>query len=143
MLGRNGSGKCSAYPPLVAKMRCGESGPDAWVTWRNADERYRTRSRSYASPAPTDTVPDLSGIVALESPIRSPYADGLPMRAVPGDTVGFAKIDEFKGLENDTVMVADLLEPRFSERDPVPCVVATARPRSVLARVSRTFTGLL
>ena len=61
--------------------------------------------------------------------------DELLMRAVPGDTVGFANIDEFKGLENDTVMAADLLEPRFSERDPVSRVVAMARPRSVLACV--------
>ena len=46
------------------------------------------------------------------------------MRAVPGDTVGFVKIDEFKERENDAVMVADLLETRFSEHDPVSQIVA-------------------
>ena len=39
------------------------------------------------------------------------------MQAARGDTVGFVEIDEFKDLENDIVMVADLPAQRSCERD--------------------------
>lgn len=65
------------------------------------------------------------------------------MRAVPGDKVGFAKIDEFKRLENDAVMVADLPEPRFWEHDPVSHYVDDESSATVLALVSRSSSGLL
>lgn len=64
--------------------------------------------------------------------------DAFSMRALPGDTVGFARIDEFKGLENDAVIVVDLPEPRFWNRDPVSHYVAMSRPRSVLSLVCRS-----
>lgn len=80
---------------------------------------------------------------AKEPSGRERRLDELPMRAVPGDTVGFAKIDEFKGLENDAVMVAALLEPRFWEHDLASHYVAMSRPQSVLVLVSRTSSGFL
>ena len=49
------------------------------------------------------------------------------MRAVPGDTVGFAKVDGFEGPENDAVdavIVFDLPEPRFWQRGTVSHYVA-------------------
>lgn len=61
--------------------------------------------------------------------------DEFSMRAVPRDRVGFARIDEFKGLENDAVIVADLPDPRHWRRDPVSHYVAMSRPRSVLSLV--------
>lgn len=63
--------------------------------------------------------------------------DAFSMRALPGDTVGFARIDEFKGLENDAVIVVDLPDPRFWNDDPVSHYVAMSRPRSVLSLVCR------
>ena len=64
--------------------------------------------------------------------------DEFSMRAVPGDTVGFARIDEFKGLENDAVIVVDLPDPRFWNGDLVSHYVAMSRPRSVLSLVCRS-----
>ncbi|MDE0040301.1 MAG: NERD domain-containing protein [Gammaproteobacteria bacterium] len=73
--------------------------------------------------------------VGSESPHEIRRLDEFSMRAVPRDTVGFARIDEFKGLENDAVIVADLPDPRHSRRDPVSHYVAMSRPRSVLSLV--------
>ena len=52
------------------------------------------------------------------------------LRAVSGDAVGFAKADEFKGLENDAVTVADLPEPWLWKHDPISGCVAMSRPDS-------------
>ena len=61
------------------------------------------------------------------------------MRAVPGDKVGFAKIDEFKGLENDAVIVADLPEPRFWENEPS---LAIRSDESSAIRVGARFSNV-
>ena len=34
--------------------------------------------------------------------------DEYSMRSIPGDKVGFARIDEFKGLENEAILLVDL-----------------------------------
>ena len=63
--------------------------------------------------------------------------DEYSMRAMPGDKVGFAKIDEFKGLENDAVIVVDLPDPLVADRS-VAHYVAMSRARSVLSLVHRS-----
>ena len=63
--------------------------------------------------------------------------DEYSMRAMPGDKVGFAKIDEFKGLENDAVIVVDLPDPLVANRS-VAHYVAMSRARSVLSLIHRT-----
>ena len=40
--------------------------------------------------------------------------DEYSMREIPGDKVGFARIEEFKGLENEAIVVVDLPAPRWS-----------------------------
>ena len=62
--------------------------------------------------------------------------DEYSMRAMPGDKVGFAKIDEFKGLENDAVIVVDLPDPLVAARS-VAHYVAMSRARSVLSLIHR------
>ncbi len=80
---------------------------------------------------------DESSVSAIrdDSPHGVRRLDEFSMRAVPRDTVGFARIDEFKGLENDAVIVADLPDPQHWRRDPVSHYVAMSRPRSVLSLV--------
>ncbi len=62
--------------------------------------------------------------------------DEFSMRAMPRDKVGFAKIDEFKGLENDAVIVVDLPDPSVAERSAAH-YVAMSRARSVLSLIHR------
>ena len=63
--------------------------------------------------------------------------DEYSMRAMPGDKVGFARIDEFKGLENDAVIVVDLPDPLVAADRSVAHYVAMSRARSVLSLVHR------
>ena len=63
--------------------------------------------------------------------------DEYSMRALPGDTVGFARIEEFKGLENEAIVVADLPVPDETNRDSTAHYVAMSRARSVLSLVYR------
>ena len=48
---------------------------------------------------------------------------------------GFAKIDEFKGLENDAIIVADLPDPILTGDKSVAHYVAMSRARSVLSLI--------
>lgn len=83
---------------------------------------------------------DESSVSAMpgDSPHGVRRLDEFAMRAIPRDTVGFARIDQFKGLENDAVIVADLPDPQHFRRDPVSHYVAMSRPRSVLSLVCRS-----
>ena len=87
---------------------------------------------------------DESSVAAMPRDVfqRIRRLDEFSMRAVPGNTVGFARVDEFKGLENDAVIVVDLPDPRLWKRDPVSHYVAMSRPRSVLSLVCRPPSGL-
>ena len=62
--------------------------------------------------------------------------DEFSMRARRRTTIGFAKIDEFKGLENDAVIVIDLPEPKRGHATAAH-YVAMSRPRSVLSLIHR------
>ena len=57
------------------------------------------------------------------------------MRSLPGDKVGFARIDEFKGLENEAVMVLDLPTPNVATQNAAAHYVAMSRARSVLSLI--------
>ena len=60
------------------------------------------------------------------------------MREVPGDKVGFAKIEDFKGLENEAIVVVDLSAPAAADRKSAEHYVAMSRARSVLSLIYRT-----
>ena len=64
--------------------------------------------------------------------------DEYSMRRMPGDKVGFARIDEFKGLENEAVVVVDLLPPDRADRNQAAHYVAMSRARSVLSLIYRS-----
>ena len=63
--------------------------------------------------------------------------DEYSMRAVPGDKVGFAMIEEFKGLENEAIVVVDLPAPDGADRKSAAHYVAMSRARSVLSLIHR------
>ena len=63
--------------------------------------------------------------------------DEYSMRRIQGDKVGFARIDEFKGLENEAIVVVDLPAPNGGDPYiPAHCV-AMSRARSVLSLIRR------
>ena len=57
------------------------------------------------------------------------------MRAIPVDKVGFARIEEFKGLENEAIIVVDLPAPDEANPDSAAHYVAMSRARSVLSLI--------
>ena len=63
--------------------------------------------------------------------------DEYSVRRIPGDKVGFARIDEFKGLENEAIIVVDLSAPNQTNRESAPHYVAMTRARSLLSIVQR------
>ena len=61
--------------------------------------------------------------------------DAYSIRGLPGSKVGFAKIEEFKGLENEAIIVVDLPAPAAANRHSAEHYVAMSRARSVLSLV--------
>ena len=61
--------------------------------------------------------------------------DEYSMRAIPGDKVGFARIEEFKGLENEAIIVMDLPPPDGMDPKSAEHYVAMSRARSVLSLI--------
>ena len=61
--------------------------------------------------------------------------DEYSMRGTSHDKVGFARIDQFKGLENEAIIVVDLPEPDETSRDGANHYVAMSRARTVLSLV--------
>ena len=57
------------------------------------------------------------------------------MRGTAGDKVGFARIDQFKGLENEAIIVVDLPKPDEVSGDLAAHYVSMSRARSVLSLV--------
>ena len=63
--------------------------------------------------------------------------DEYSMRSLPVDKVGFARIDEFKGLENEAIVVVDLSVPSGAGGNEAAHYVAMSRARSVLSLIRR------
>ena len=63
--------------------------------------------------------------------------DEYSMRSLPVDKVGFARIDEFKGLENEAIIVVDLPAPSEANGNGAAHYVAMSRARSVLSLIHR------
>ena len=66
--------------------------------------------------------------------------DEYSMRSPPVDKVGFARIDEFKGLENEAIVVVDLPAPNAGVPDMSAQYVAMSRARSVLSLIRRDLS---
>ena len=69
--------------------------------------------------------------------------DEYSMRATPGNVVGFARIDEFKGLENEAIIVIDLSSSGDRGKNAAMQYVAMSRARSVLSIVNAEFSETL
>ncbi len=65
--------------------------------------------------------------------------DEYSMRTTPGDRIGFARIDEFKGLENQAVIVVDLPPPDKARPHLSEHYVAMTRGRSVLSIIQTEY----
>ena len=83
--------------------------------------------------SPFDYAESSAALLSGELSSRLQRLDEYSMRAIPGDRVGFARIDEFKGLENQAVIVLDLPPPRDADSKSPEHYVAVTRARSVLS----------
>ena len=66
--------------------------------------------------------------------------DEYSMRATHRDKVGFARIDEFKGLENQAIIVVDLPPPDGTRRNSPEHYVAMTRARSLLSIIQAEYS---
>ena len=66
--------------------------------------------------------------------------DEYSMRATPRNAIGFARIDEFKGLENEAIIVVDLSSSGDRGGNSAMRYVAMSRARSVLSIVDTEFS---
>lgn len=75
-------------------------------------------------------------LMPLDSVRRVQRLDEYSMRHIPGDSIGFARIEEFKGLENEAIIVVDLPAPgATAARSSSEHYVAMSRARSLLSLV--------
>ena len=88
---------------------------------------------------------DLADSSIAEMPVdaarRIRRLDEYSMRSPPVDKVGFARIDEFKGLENEAIVVMDLPAPNAGDPYMAAQYVAMSRARSVLSLIRRDVSG--
>ncbi len=73
--------------------------------------------------------------IAPEMSERLCRLDEYSMREMPVDRVGFARIKDFKGLENEAIIVVDLPRPDESGRTSADLYVAMSGARSVLSLI--------
>ena len=129
------------------------AGPD--VRWQTVPDRRQSAERAAREICELVDVGGLApGSVTILSPcdlaessvaLMSPDAvcrvrklDEYSMREMPGDKVGFARIEDFKGLENEAIVVVDLPAPAAADRKSAEHYVAMSRARSVLSLIYRT-----
>ena len=131
-------------------VRGAGAGPDV----RSLTVRSRTESGARVAREIVDLV-DIGGLSPGSVTILSPFEfdessaalipsevvdrvrrlDEYSMRAIPVDKVGFARIEEFKGLENEAIIVVDLPAPDEANPDSAAHYVAMSRARSVLSLI--------
>ena len=85
--------------------------------------------------APYDLSESSVALMPRDVGCRIRRLDEYSMRKVPGDKVGFAKIEDFKGLENEAIIVVDLPAPAAADRQSAEHYVAMSRARSVLSLI--------
>ena len=74
--------------------------------------------------SPFDYAKSSVAYVPAEVADRICCLDEYSVRSIPGDKVGFARIDEFKGLENEAIIVVDLFAPNQTNRESAAHYVA-------------------
>ena len=87
--------------------------------------------------SPCDSAESSVALMPRDVARRVRRLDEFSMREVSGDKIGFAKIGDFKGLENEAIIVVDLPAPAAVGRDSAEHYVAMSRARSVLSLIYR------
>ena len=87
--------------------------------------------------SPFDLAESSVALMPPDAARRVRRLDEYSMREAPGDKVGFARIGEFKGLENEAIVVVDLPAPEGAGRRSAEHYVAMSRARSVLSLIHR------
>ena len=87
--------------------------------------------------SPFDLAESSVALMPPDAARRVRRLDEYSMRDAPGDRVGFARIGEFKGLENEAIVVVDLPAPDGTDRRSAEHYVAMSRARSVLSLIHR------
>ncbi|MXX90294.1 MAG: hypothetical protein F4213_01760 [Boseongicola sp. SB0677_bin_26] len=85
--------------------------------------------------APVDFAESSISITPRDAVSRVRPLDEYSMRDMPKDKVGFAKIGDFKGLENEAIIVVDLPPPGKNGENRAEHYVAMSRARSVLSLI--------
>ena len=88
--------------------------------------------------SPRDFAESSVALMPSDVACRVRKLDEYSMREMPGDKVGFARIEDFKGLENEAIVVVDLPAPAATDRKLAEHYVAMSRARSVLSLIYRT-----
>ena len=88
--------------------------------------------------SPRDFAESSVALMPSDVACRVRKLDEYSMREMPGDKVGFARIEDFKGLENEAIIVVDLPAPAGADRKLAEHYVAMSRARSVLSLIYRT-----
>ena len=91
--------------------------------------------------SPLDYAESTAAMMPREIAHRVRRLDDYSMRRPIGDRVGFATIAEFKGLENEAIIVADLPAPSDAPGNDAFHYVAMSRARSVLSLVHMNRTA--
>ena len=87
--------------------------------------------------SPLDLAGSSLALMPPDAARRVRRLDEYSMREPAGDKVGFARIGEFKGLENEAIVVVDLPAPDGAGRTSAEHYVAMSRARSVLSLIHR------
>ena len=87
--------------------------------------------------SPRDLADSSVALLPPDAARRVRRLDEYSMREPPADKVGFATIEEFKGLENEAIVVVDLPAPEVAARTSAEHYVAMSRARSVLSLIHR------
>ena len=111
------------------------------MTWHAASEMAEFIDVGGLTPgsvtvlAPVDFTESSISIMPHDADSRVRPLDEYSIREMPKDKVGFAKIEDFKGLENEAIIVVDLPPPSKNGENRAEHYVAMSRTRSVLSLI--------
>jgi len=90
------------------------------------------------NPMEASCVADLPVSISSKIAVLDEYS----VRSEDRGKIGFARIKDFKGLENDAIILVDLLPPNSENGDVAEHYVAMSRAKSVLSIIYKTDDGV-
>ncbi len=85
--------------------------------------------------SPYEFADSSAALIPSDTSIRVRRLDEYSMRDMRNNRIGFARIRDFKGLENEATIVVDLPAPNGDDRNSAEHYVAMSRARSVLSMI--------